>query len=239
MEVSWDDVGGSAENVFMTLEEGPNTVRVLSTQPKAISYHFQEFGGPRDRIICPGLNNKCVLCARGEQPVIRFAALVFDRKANKVRVLEGGKKVFGDMGKLYKTKGWGPLKEYDITIHRQGTGRMNTTYMVMPSPKEALAPEVMGVIKASIESGRFDLNRIYTPTAPEKVKEILSKPAPGTVGGAVPPVNQKQKGSQDQVGASIPPVWVGDPPGTIHKTASTMNPPGGSTATDDDFFKSL
>ena len=112
----------------------------------------------KKKVICTGVN--CPLCKRGRIPMTRYQVLVINRKTNKVEILEGGPKIFGEIKQYTKDEDYGDPTKYDFKIKKEGSGR-ETRYTVMAAPKKSdLTSDETIMIQAS--KSLSEINRIKT-----------------------------------------------------------------------------
>lgn len=164
---SWEeaDLGG---NDFMSLEEGSNVVRLISS-PYQFYIHWTKDATDSTRKVRCALND-CPLCQRGEKATARWYVAVINRKNDKPSVLEMGPQIFKQIVGLSKKKKWGDPKRYDIDIERQPKGSQ-PLYVVSPEPKEPLSDEEKAMVKEFAEN--TDLNKMVVAPSPEEVREMV------------------------------------------------------------------
>lgn len=166
-KTSWGDVQKGGESSFLKLEVGDTTLRVISKEPYKELVHFVGEGENVKRISCLGAG--CPVCALGQGPTLRYAAVIFDRKNKAVKVLEQGKSVFGALKDYAESEKWGDLRHYDVTIKRQGKGKNDTKYSVMPCPKKALTKDEIAFIKQNM----IVLDDVYKKMSKKEVEKLL------------------------------------------------------------------
>jgi hypothetical protein len=166
-ELDWGSVksGSTAEATpFMRLESGANQIRVVG-RPYQVSIHWENaLDGTKRKIVCLGKN--CPLCKKGKVPMQRFQVLAINRKTNKVEILEGGPKIFGEIKQYAVDPDYGDPTKYDFKIKKEGSGR-ETKYTVMAAPKKSdLTAEELTMIENS--KSLSDINK------PKTIEEIYT-----------------------------------------------------------------
>ena len=136
-ELDWGSVrgGSSGESTpFLRLETGLNQIRIVG-KPYQVDIHWEDgLDGTKKKIICLGIN--CPLCKKGRMPMQRFQVLCINRKTNKVEILEGGPKIFGEIKQYAVDPDYGDPTKYDFKIKKEGSGR-ETRYTVIAAPKKS------------------------------------------------------------------------------------------------------
>lgn len=165
------DLGG---NDFMSLEEGSNIVRIV-TSPYQFYVAWTQDATGQNRKIRSAVEN-CPLAKRGDKIQPRWYIGVLDRKSNQPKILEVGRQIFQQIVALRKRDKWGDPRAYDINVERQPKGSQ-PLYVVMPEPKEPLTKDEMTKLKDAFGSkeapGRIDLNKMTEPPTPEEVAQQL------------------------------------------------------------------
>lgn len=80
-----------------------------------------------------------------------------------------------------RSEDWGSPLGYSITVHKEGTTKEDTNYVVSPTPHKEVPDEVKAEWQKVLDEG-FDLNELYTngdPFAPS-TKAAEEQPAPST-----------------------------------------------------------
>lgn len=160
-ELDWGSVksGGTGEATpFLRLESGANQIRVVG-KPYQVSIHWENaLDGTKRKIVCLGAN--CPLCKKGKVPMQRFQVLAINRKTNKVEILEGGPKIFGEIKQYAVDPDYGDPTTYDFKIKKEGSGR-ETKYTVIAAPKKSnLTAEEISMVDAS--KSLADINKPKT-----------------------------------------------------------------------------
>jgi hypothetical protein len=166
-ELDWGSVksGGSGEATpFLRLEAGTNQIRVVG-RPYQVSIHWENaLDGTKRKIVCLGAG--CPLCKKGKVPMQRFQVLAINRKTNKVEILEGGPKIFGEIKQYAVDPEYGDPTKYDFKIKKEGSGR-ETKYSVIPSPKKSdLTAEESSMVETS--KSLEDINK------PKTIEELYT-----------------------------------------------------------------
>lgn len=127
--------GGSG--IFLKIEKGETRIRILT---KASEVRFHELGKGSDKYktsLCTGKD--CEQCKAGNQFKVKYAFLVLKRNADgddTVHVYEAPKTVFKQIVTYDLNKEYGDVREYDLTISREGE-KFDTVYTVIASPKKS------------------------------------------------------------------------------------------------------
>lgn len=166
------DLGG---NDFMTLEEGSNIVRLVTSPYQFYVSWTQDASGQNRKIRSAG--EGCPLVQRGDKIQPRWYVGVLDRKSGQPKILEVGRQIFQQIVALRKRDKWGDPRGYDINIERQPKGSQ-PLYVVMPEPKEKLTEEEVGMVKAAFATpknpdGRIDLGKMTEAPTPDEVRKQL------------------------------------------------------------------
>ena len=196
-EVDWNSADSSTgKSDFMKLEEGENTVRIMSN-PIQFYIHWcngpdgskRKFNSPVDD---PAMIRR--LEDSGFKRTARWFIKVLDRRDNQFKALEIGPQVFNGIKSLYTNKRWGKVTGYDITITRAPKGTQ-PLYSVTPNPHEPLP----GDLKSKFQefNDRINLEKIIAPSASSDIAEYMkwtdSKPSAVTSAAPKQPT-QKAKG---------------------------------------------
>lgn len=125
---------------YMKLVEGSNKFRILSSSIVGYEYFSTENKPVRSREPFDETPNM-----KPDGRVNHFwAFLVWNYGAERIQILEISQKSIQNQMKDYiDNSDWGnPINTYDFTIKRTGTGKNDTAYSVMPSPKSETKPEI-------------------------------------------------------------------------------------------------
>lgn len=165
-EMNWGELksGKSGESAsYMKILPGVNIVRVVAL-PYETEIHWEESNdGGKKRIVCPGVG--CPVCKAGHVPQKKFQVLIIDRADSKLKILEGGSSIFGQIKTYAMDADYGDPSKYDLKIKKEGSGR-ETKYTIMASPnKTSLTTEEQGLLDNS--KSLSDLNK------PKTVEEII------------------------------------------------------------------
>lgn len=165
-ELDWGNVkaGGTGEGTpFIKLQPGSNAVRVVG-KPFQVDIHWEKgLDGQNKKVICPGAG--CPVCKAGHVPMARYQVLVIDRVDGKVKILEGGPRIFAAIKDYAMDSDYGDPSKYDLKIKKEGSGR-ETKYTVMASPKKSdLSQEEADAVENS--KTLTDINK------PKSIDDIL------------------------------------------------------------------
>lgn len=149
-ELDWGNMstgGGGEQTQFLKLENGDNRIRVVG-KPVTVDLHWEEtLDGGKKKVICPGAG--CPICKAGHVPQSRYQVLVIDRKDSKVKILEGGPRIFGSFREYAMDPEYGDPTKYDMKIKKEGAGR-ETKYTVVAAPtKKDLTAEETELVLSS------------------------------------------------------------------------------------------
>lgn len=180
----WTD-GDTGGNDFLTLEEGSNIVRIV-TSPYQFYVAWTQDASGQNRKIRSAVEG-CPLVQRGEKIQPRWFVGVLHREQNGYtpKILEVGRQIFQQIVALRKRDKWGDPRAYDINIERQPKGSQ-PLYVVMPEPKEKLSEDEIESIKSTFAStknpdGRIDLAKLTEAPTPEEVRKQLGLEVEATV----------------------------------------------------------
>jgi hypothetical protein len=129
----------SSGGVFMKLEDGKNTIRVLSSKPVFGWSAWQD--------------GECTRYPYSEKPSVEqgegngvnhfWGLVVYDYADDKIKILELDKKsVQNSIIELSKDDKWGHPTKYDIIIKKSGSGKNGTKYDTTPLPPAPMPDEV-------------------------------------------------------------------------------------------------
>lgn len=152
---------------YMSLEEGDNTIRILTSAITGFEYWIDEkkedgsVGGVPKRVkseeeIPPGLTY-----SEGkfgpQEPKFFWAFVVYNFRDERVQVLQIHQaSIRKAILPIVQNKKWGDPKEYNLVITKTKDGG-KTTYSVTPEPKEKLDKSITD----RFESMNIDLNALY------------------------------------------------------------------------------
>lgn len=139
---------------YMTLEEGANSIRVLSSaivgwewwtadgEGNRTPNRVKDFGDvPWEFVRTPDKKDKAKEF---------WAFVVYNQNTKLVQILEiKQQSIMRLIEGLVKSPKWGSPKDYDIVIYKTKTGSnaYDVEYSVMPEPKEAIDPAIVQVYK--------------------------------------------------------------------------------------------
>ncbi len=163
---------------FMKLTPGDNLIRVLSA-PLLGWIVFKDDGTPVRRHYEEGEFNYEELVSMGakrkedgdfEWSKHFWLMLVWDFEAKAPKILEITQvSVLKPLYALTNDEDWGDLRDFNINIHREGTGKNDTKFEVIPKPHKPLAPEVQRVVDELTEKQLIDLNAIWKGKYPFEI----------------------------------------------------------------------
>lgn len=135
------EMPASGGGVFLKIEKGSNRIRILT---KANEVRFHEEGkGTAKYKTSPCQGKDCDLCKTGNQFKVKYAFLVLKRNTDgndSVHVYEAPKTVFKQIVTYDLNKEYGDVREYDLTISKEGE-KFDTVYTVIASPKKSKLTE--------------------------------------------------------------------------------------------------
>lgn len=168
-KINWDegDVGGSD---FVSLEEGSNAVRCISSPYQHYIAFVTDTSG-KSRKLRSAVKD-CPLVQRGEKIQARWYVGVLSRKTGKPGIMEIGPQIFKQIVALSKKPKWGDPRAYDIDVVRQPKGSQ-PLYVVSPEPKEPLSDEEQVLVKEFLK--RVDLAKMTEAPTPDEVLEKLGE----------------------------------------------------------------
>ncbi len=127
---SWDNIDtGSGSSNFFKLVEGPNRCRIVGAPLRV----WKSFEGVKPMYLTEN-------AAKADSTAqVRVSVYVIDRADGKIKVAEFGASVVAQLKALLQNPDYSfegtDIYPYDVTINREGTGKDNTRYTVIPSPK--------------------------------------------------------------------------------------------------------
>ena len=154
---------------YMRLKQGDNKFRILSEIIVGMEY-WKDDGDRRTPIRSrPGEKielNRLETDKEGNliMPKHFWAMVVWNYDSEKVQILELTQSTIRrKLTGLEHNKDWGDLRDYDITITREGAG-YDTEYETIQSPKTKVDP---GIVKFA-EDMNIDLDKLYDGDDPFK-----------------------------------------------------------------------
>jgi hypothetical protein len=146
---------------YLKLTEGSHKFRILSSAITGYSYFTAD--------------NKPVRSPEpfDETPNIKadgkinhfWSFVVYNYDAERIQILDiTQKSIQGQMKDYIDSPDWGSPFDYDFTIIRKGTGKMDTEYKVITSPHK----ELDKTIKALYENSNINLSALYEGQDPFK-----------------------------------------------------------------------
>jgi hypothetical protein len=173
-----------SESSYMSLEDGKNKFRVLSSAVVGMMY-WKTTGDTRKPIRkrmgepIPSTELEMNRWGKVDKPKHFWAFVVYNYNDKKVQILEITQKgVMKSIETLVSDEDWGDPKDYDITITRSGKD-LDTEYNVTPSPKKPVDSEIV----ADYERMTIHLDALfvgadpfnYTPELTEQDLEEFQK----------------------------------------------------------------
>ncbi|WP_430811297.1 MULTISPECIES: hypothetical protein [unclassified Carboxylicivirga] len=163
---------------FMKLTPGDNVIRVLSA-PMLGYVVFTEDKKPHRRHIEEGDFTTDALrevrAKRNEDGDFEgskhfWIMLVWDYASKAPKILEITQiSVLKPLYALAEDEDWGDLRDFDINIHRTGTGKNDTEFAVTPKPHKPLQADIEDVIQQLEEKQLLDLNAIWRGEYPFEI----------------------------------------------------------------------
>lgn len=169
-----------SQSNYMSFEQGENTFRILSPiitgleywktvkgeDGKDIRQPFRLRTGEKVPISELETNPKT---GDLEMPKYFWAMVVYNRNAEKVQILQITQSTIRTILRNYeKNKKWGDLRNYDITVTREGEG-YDTKYTVMADPDKG---KVDPGIKRLYEDMEINLEALYEGKDPFAKQEV-------------------------------------------------------------------
>lgn len=175
-QVDWNSAGNtnrvSLKDLYVRLSEGENVVRVMENPTQFTVHWVVDSTGAKRKVVSPIESPELVkrLEDAGFKAQTKWAVKVLDRTTNSFKILEFGSQILNGIRTLHSNKRWGNVTSYDITIIRGPKGS-NPLYSVTPNPKEELGTDLVSQFQEFNETVNMD--RVVSPTSPEKVCEIM------------------------------------------------------------------
>jgi hypothetical protein len=201
-EVDWNSADSSSgKSDIMKLEEGENTVRIMSNP---IQFYVNWCNGPdgSKRKFNSPIDDPAMLRRledSGFKRSARWFVKVLDRRDNKFKALDIGPQVFNGIKSLYSNKRWGKVTGYDITITRAPKGTQ-PLYSVTPNPHEPIP----GDLKAQFQefNDRMNLEKLISPSSSSDIMEYMRwtdvKSSSSSFSASTSSSKQTQKASGDE-----------------------------------------
>lgn len=164
-----DYVMPSKSKMYLKLKGGNNKIRILAA-PILGWVVFDKDNKPHRASLNDGfeaLDQIEVKVDEGKPTTPRhfWCLIVWDYQSNDIKILElTQKSIITDIIDLDKNEDWGNPLNYDLTIVRKGTGKMDTQYSVTPSAPKAIPEEA---IKA-LDHYDIDLELMFNGEYPIK-----------------------------------------------------------------------
>lgn len=155
---------------FMKLKVGDNLLRILSA-PALGWMVFTEEGKPFRRNIDEGeftseelAELKAKRNSNGvfETPKHFWLMLVWDYQDEAPKILDLTQiSIIKPLYGLVNDEDWGDLRNYEINIRREGTGKNDTSFEVIPKPPKKLSDKIQKVLTELEENNLIDLDAIW------------------------------------------------------------------------------
>ena len=165
---NWDAADIGAQTSFITLEEGSNIVRIVSSPYQSYSHWTTDATNQTRKVTC--CMKDCPCCERGEQSKPRWFFAVLSRKTGTIGILEVGSQIFKQIRELSKKTKWGDPRGYDLDLQKMPKGSQ-PLYVVCPEPREALTDQEKTLVRTAME--KLDLQKLTEAPTPTAVCEKL------------------------------------------------------------------
>lgn len=147
-------------NYFMKgLPEGEHPFRVMSSAIAGFEYFSTEnkpFRSKKPFEETPNIKY-------GEYPKHFLAFVVWNYNAKKLQIMSITQKtIMQPLIKYANNEKWGNPADYDLILTKEGSGKMDTKYSLMSSPKEPISEE----IQSAYEKAGIDMNKLFTGENP-------------------------------------------------------------------------
>ena len=160
---------------FMKLTPGDNAIRALS-KPLLGFIVFTQDNKPVRRRYEDGDFTQAELkelkAKKGEDGTFEgsrhfWILLVWDKGADAPKILEITQiSIIKPLYELTQDADWGDLREFDVNIHRVGTGRTDTEFSVIPKPHKPLTNAIVGELERIEQSQGLNLDAIWEGNYP-------------------------------------------------------------------------
>lgn len=129
------DIDGGSDYIKLTAG-GVVTFHILSQQPDKKIIHWLD----KKKVSCAGKD--CDLCANGDKPKQRWTADVWDRKDQKIKKLEFGSMIAGQLKDIAEmlAESQQTIHQVDVRIKITGSGR-ETEYSALHVPMSDSIPQ--------------------------------------------------------------------------------------------------
>lgn len=203
-EVSWETVGskhnneGGGKDSWMRLEDGQNTVRVVTNPHQYLVHKGVKRVGDKgfgEKVNCS--IDECPLCKAGHPVSTRWYIGVIDRKSNSFKILDAAGSIVFGLKELNKNVRWGDVKKFDVDLIKNSKADPQHFYSVQPVPHTPLSAADQKIID---EADLDYLKKKTVAPTPEQVKERMDKVLEGHP-LFIPPVQSKKSTSKKAVTA--------------------------------------
>jgi len=172
-KVGWNDNTNKKTNKFVTLENGANTVRMISDVYKYF-IHKVKFKGDSakwGRTIKCAVDN-CPLCKENNEAKAKYIAGVL--VGNEVKFLDMGPGLYNEISGLANNMpGYEEPKDYNINIVRNPKGGATGFYKAYPADKTTLTAEQIAAIETDFDEE--ELEKFIQPPEPEEVNKSIER----------------------------------------------------------------
>ena len=177
-ETTWDEPIRSNKSrktydkeKFITLEEGINTVRLV-TNPFRYLTHKVTFEGDDNQY---GRNIRCAtegcpLCAQDSPAKDKFVVGAINRKNGEAKFLEFGPQIYQSINTIRQLKDYKDVKDFDINIIKNN--KATPVYTVVPG---AISPLSVDDIEKADKINIDDLNAYIQPISPDEVTNSIER----------------------------------------------------------------
>lgn len=175
--VSWESIekGNKGGGIFLRLQEGRYKVRIVG---RAFEYfsHFEPI-----RVSCCGKEGNCPICLSGKEASKRYAVNVIDRADGKLKVLNAGKAIFGQLREYFEASKIDPGgkegPDIMIKVEVPDGDKRRTKYTLVMLNSAPFTEDEKKFIK---EKGLHGLDKLFTPKSAEEIASILKGETPAT-----------------------------------------------------------
>lgn len=166
---------------FMKLTPGDNVIRVLSApmlgyvvfvnvDDKQKPYRRGMEEGDFTEFDLEELNAKKTKGGTFEGGKHFWIVLVWDYAAKAPKILEITQlSILRPLYGLTEDEDWGDIREFDVNIKREGTGKNDTSFEVIPKPHKPLSPEIEECLTTLEENNLLNLNAIWEGEYPFEI----------------------------------------------------------------------
>jgi hypothetical protein len=156
----------------MQLEQGDNKGRILSNPQQFAVHWVVDETGKKRKVNCA--TTGCPVCLRGQdtdKAQARWLIKFYNRKENRVQLLEITSQVVNGVKDLVNDPEWGHVTDYDVNVKR-GTPGSQPLYKVVPGRRAPLTTEEKQAL-VEFDSRVTSFDKFITPPTPAAVAEKL------------------------------------------------------------------